>query len=276
MVIKMAGRFVVRSWVVAGLILAGCSTEGGSPKSPPPTTASPEAAFVLVALGDSDATGEGDPTGEGWVGRYAKLVEGKAGRTVDVRQHAQNGQTTEQLMDNLESDDTLKKDLAEADFIVIGIGGADLTVADDAYLAGSCKPEKCYRDALATFRSNFADIVGAIADLKGSKPTVLRAVTLPNVVPGAEDVIPADLVSVAKRLGRSQAVSLRESTCAAVREHGGECADVLTAINGPSGDKDGYAAGLLNHDNCCYPNTKGQQLMAKLLFDLGVDPVELK
>jgi len=34
-----------------------------------------------------------------------------------------------------------------------------------------------------------------------------------------------------------------------------------------------YAKGLLNHDDCCYPSAKGQQLMAELLLETGLAPV---
>ena len=38
----------------------------------------------IVALGDSDTTGQGDPTGLGWVGRYARLLRQKLGLKVVV------------------------------------------------------------------------------------------------------------------------------------------------------------------------------------------------
>jgi lysophospholipase L1-like esterase len=36
----------------------------------------------IVALGDSDTSGEGDPTGLGWVGRYARLLRQRLGLKV--------------------------------------------------------------------------------------------------------------------------------------------------------------------------------------------------
>jgi hypothetical protein len=31
--------------------------------------------------------------------------------------------------------------------------------------------------------------------------------------------------------------------------------------------------GLLNHEDCCYPSARGQQVMADLLFETGLLPV---
>jgi hypothetical protein len=91
-------------------------------------------------------------------------------------------------------------------------------------------------------------------------------------VAGAEDVIPPELLGAAKKYGLLQATSLRDSTCRAMRGHGGDCIDVLTAFNGLDGKQDAYKTGLLNHDDCCYPSSEGQQLMAELLVELGTTP----
>ena len=55
--------------------------------------------------------------------------------------------------------------------------------------------------------------------------------------------------------------------------HRGRCADVLRAFNGPDGTENAYAKGLMNHTDCCYPNGKGQQLIAQLLFETGLNPL---
>ena len=54
--------------------------------------------------------------------------------------------------------------------------------------------------------------------------------------------------------------------------HTAASASTSSAFNGPDGTQDAYAAGLLNHAECCYPNAKGQQLMAELLLETGAEP----
>ena len=37
-----------------------------------------------------------------------------------------------------------------------------------------------------------------------------------------------------------------------------------------SGRENAYKRGLLNHEDCCYPSAKGQQLIADLLLKTGL------
>ena len=57
-----------------------------------------------------------------------------------------------------------------------------------------------------------------------------------------------------------------------MRMYGGDCIDVVCAFDGSSGTGDAYKAGLMTKDPCCYPSAKGQQLMAQLLYRLGLGP----
>lgn len=253
----------------------GCSGSGTSASNEAAASStsatSAAAGLRLVSLGDSDATGAGDEEGAGWVQRYADLVAEETGEEVEVAARAQNGTTSSDLLTAVRGNASLRDDVAAADIVVIGAGGADLNAGDDAWAAGSCSGTACYEPALATYAENIEQIVAAVAELRADRPTVLRAMTPPNPLTGAEDVIPAFLAPVATEVGVFQSRSLRDSTCAALRRHGGECIDGLTAVNGPDGTEDGYAAGLLNHDDCCYPNAKGHQLIAELLLETGVE-----
>ena len=65
----------------------------------------------------------------------------------------------------------------------------------------------------------------------------------------------------------------RRIVCEAMADHGGRCIDVVRALNGPTQTEDAYASGLMNRDQCCYPSTKGQQLMAELLYKTGLAPL---
>lgn len=273
--------YYVGGLLAVGLLVAAC---GGSdrPMSRPQaasTTAATTAAATtwrLVAIGDSDATGQGDPTGRGWVQRYADLIQEQEGIDVSVSSRAREGLTSDEMLSELKSDTALRTEVSAADVIVIGAGGADLNAGDDAWAAGSCSAEECYEDALSTFDRNMEAIAAALAQLRGSKPTLLRAITLPNALTGAEDVIPPFLRRVATRVGVFQAKSLRKSICSAMDAHGGRCIDVLTAFNGPAGTKDGYRLGWMNHDDCCYPSGEGQQLMAQLLVETGLKAEPLR
>jgi lysophospholipase L1-like esterase len=252
--------------------LAGSGDAAATAGAASPTEA---AGLRLVSLGDSSATGSGDEDGRGWVQRYADLVTEETGSPVLVIARAENGTTTDALVAEVTHDDALRNSISEADIVVIGAGGADLNEGDDAWNAGSCTGPACYEPALAAYERNIGDLAAAVAELRADQPTVLRAVTPPNALTGAEEVIPPFLRETATEIGVFHARSLRESTCSALRAHGGECIDVLTAFNGADGTEDAYATGLMNLEDCCYASGKGQQLMAELLLQTGVEPEAL-
>jgi hypothetical protein len=180
---------------------------------------------------------------------------------------------TSVLLSELRSDAATRSKIRKASIVLLGIGGADLNASDARHDAGQCSGNDCYTADLAKFGRNFASASALIAKLRGRKRTLLRAITLPNAIPGAQDVIPPFLTV---DIGVYQAETLRQKICAAMKAHRGRCIDVLTAFNGPSGTEDAYAKGLLNHADCCYSSAKGQQLMARLLLETGVGRVRLK
>jgi len=84
-------------------------------------------------------------------------------------------------------------------------------------------------------------------------------------------VIPPFLKRISTRIGSYQARTANRSICQVMARYHGRCIDVLKAFNGPEGTEDAYRKGLMNHDDCCYPSAKGQQLMAELLLRTGLE-----
>jgi lysophospholipase L1-like esterase len=256
---------------VAGVLAigTGCGSSGSSdalasPTSPATSTGTTPAVTV-VAIGDSGTTGVGDATGRGWVGRYGDLLQARLGRPVGVENLAAEGQTTDQLRTAVEQDAAVRDVLKKADVVLVGIGGADLNAGDDALSAGSCRGRVCYTPILRRYDSNVAAIAH---DVRALAPhALLRAVGPWNGFPGAGTAYPP--FSTAE-LSLYQALSERRSVCRAVIARGGGCVDVLRAFNGPRGDRDAYATGLMTKDPCCYPSGEGQQLIARLLLASGV------
>ena len=163
--------------------------------------------------------------------------------------------------------------MRKANVVLLGIGGADLNAGDANWEAGKCSGKACYAADLEDFGRNFEATIAVVAKVRGPNKTLLRAITLPNAVPGAQDVVPPFATI---EIGLYQAQTLRQKICSTMTAHRGRCVDVLTAFNGQSGKEDAYAKGLMNKVECCYPSAKGQQLMAKLLFKTGVTRVRLK
>lgn len=228
------------------------------------------AVWNVVALGDSDTTGEGDASGLGWVGRYARLLRQKLGLKVVVTNLADGGKTSADLLSELRSDAATRAAVKKAQIVLVGIGGADLGDGDARLEAGTCKGTACYAADLRAFGGNLDATSAAVRKLRSPKQAVLRAITLPNVVPGAKDVVPA---FITQAIGVYQSKTLKTYICNAMAKHSGRCVDAFRAFNGPDGTQDAYAKGWLTKDPCCYPSGKGQQLMAGLVFKSGLAPL---
>jgi lysophospholipase L1-like esterase len=270
MVVSKACGFLGRTTsvgLVVILSLSACSSSSPHPSGQSSPSASEK--LNVVALGDSDATGSGDPTGKGWVGRYASLLQQKLGLHAHVTNLAMDGKTSDQLLSELQSDQSARQTVANADIVLIGIGGADLNAGDANLEAGSCNGKACYVPVLRKFGRNFDAIVAEVRHLRDS-PTVLRAITLANVFPGAGSVLPP---FVTGDLTLYQAATERDLICQTMAKYRGRCVDVLRSFNGPSGMKNAYKSGLMNREACCYPSAKGQQLIADLLFKTGLAPI---
>jgi lysophospholipase L1-like esterase len=259
---------------VACLLIAlmGCGGSGnpGGQTSAAPASSPSAPAVRVVALGDSDATGRGDPTGQGWAGRYAALVHQATGSPVHVTNLAVDGKTSDVLLAEVRSDPATRQALRGAQVVLLGIGGADLNRGDEDLQAGQCTGRACYTQLLRQFGRNFDATVATVRQQAG-RSALIRAISLPNGYPGAGNAIPPFATS---GVSLYQAVTEKTIVCGAVRKHGGDCIDVVRAFNGASGTGDAYHAGLMTKDPCCYPSAQGQQLMARLLYRLGLGPLQ--
>ena len=260
---------MTRAWfaVAVAVMSAGCGTSGsGSHAAARASAATSNHAKVhIIAVGDSDATGIGDSTGQGWVGRYGELVKQKINLPVTVDNLAVEGQTTDQLRSNLAGDNSLRQTLRTADIVLIGIGGADLNAGDAALSAGQCNGRQCYTPILRRFAVNMDAIATEVRHL--APTAVLRATSLPNGFPGAGSAFPPFATA---DLSWYQATAERAAVCRAMQSHNGRCIDVIRAFNGKNGDGNAYARGLMTKSPCCYPSAKGQQLIARLLVATGL------
>ena len=266
---------IVVALVALATAAAACGDDsddsGNAPSKPAETSAA--VGLPIVALGDSETTGAGDPSGLGWVGRYARLLRTRLHLKADVTNLAADGTTSAQLLSEVRSDSTTRQAVKRAQVVLLGVGGADYNAGDDAFAAGECRAEACYAPVLQTFARNFDATVRAIRKLRGSNNTVIRAITQPNVLTGAEDVIPPFLKPISTRIGVYQAKTANRAICEVMAKYDGRCVDLLEAFNGPDGTEDAYKTGLLNHEDCCYPSAKGHQLIAELLLETGLQPV---
>jgi lysophospholipase L1-like esterase len=229
--------------------------------------------WKIVALGDSDATGQGDPTRVGWVGRYAARLRQKLGLTVSVENLAQEGMTSGKLLASVRSDPSTRSALKGARIVLLGIGGADMNGGDTRLQSGKCQPEACYAAVMRAFGRNFDATAASIQSMKRGSRFVLRAITPETSLIGAEDLIPPFLKHYATRVSLYQGKSFGRLICSSMTRHGGRCVNLLHPFNGPQGTDNAYKKGLMSRSECCYPTAKGQQLIAELLYRTGLAPI---
>lgn len=204
------------------------------------------------------------------MGRYARLLRQELGLKVHVTNLAVNGKTSSQLLSEIRSLQTTQDVVKEAEIVLIGIGGADLGAGDERLAAGACEAEACYAADLRAFGRNLDKTAALVRELLGPKAAVLRAITLPNVIPGAQDVVPS---FITQEIGVYQNKTLKRYICSAMAKNDGRCVDAYRKFNGAEGTQDAYAKGWLTKNPCCYPSGKGQQVMAELVFKTGLEPL---
>lgn len=160
----------------------GAPETGGSPGfvvSPAPTdgAGTRDGELRIAALGDSLTTGVGDDSGKGYVGRVRERLEAETGRKAVVVNYSVPGLTTDGLLNQLGQRSQIGRTVAEADVVLLTIGGNDLFgIARDIFDFG--------RDTLDLDRvearipaaiANFAAVMDKLAGWNSRAPIVYIA-----------------------------------------------------------------------------------------------------
>jgi lysophospholipase L1-like esterase len=142
-----------------------------------------EKTINYLAFGDSLTVGFGAPDGRGFVYSFKMKVEQWLNVPVQLIQAGTNGATTSELLQTLESDPQIQKDIQQADIITITAGGNDLIQAaipffyqnDPAFL----------KSALQTYESNYKQIMVQIETLRQGidTPYLIALIGLYNPLP---------------------------------------------------------------------------------------------
>ncbi len=253
--------------VLLTVLLGGCA-----PASTPPMP------WSLVVIGDSIAYNS--PMHcygcTGFVDRYANAITEETGHPVEVQNFTNLGIDIDILLDNLETYASRRDALANADIIIVGIANNDTAwnrnddpcdgpsgdIPDWSKYNASCAAE-----AAEIFRPKFEDLFAQIVALRAGKPTVfltINAYNFWNSQPAAE--IPPEAMSAA----RDVLDAWNTMICKAAQENGFVCANIYHAFNGADGLTP--APDLIATGNI-HPSDKGNEVIAQVLFDLGLAPL---
>lgn len=140
-----------------------------------------------LAFGDSLTVGFGAPAGRGFVDSFRLKVEQDLNVPVHLIQAGTNGATTSELLQTMESDSLIQRDIQQADIITMTAGGNDLIQAaipffyqnDPAFL----------KAALQTYETNYKKMMLQIEALRQGigTPYLMVLVGLYNPLPQVPD-----------------------------------------------------------------------------------------
>jgi lysophospholipase L1-like esterase len=260
------------------VLVAACSapsatTSGGAATPPTPSagSSSPDsssataAALHVVGLGDSYMSAQ-NSKGQSFMDLYAAQLEAKLGRSVDVTSLTADNATTASVRENLTTDTKYRDKVANADVIVISVGGND-SDPFGVYPRGTCAPggtpAACLKAYAPTFAGNYDAILTAVSTLRAGKPTTIRVTSLDNPFVGWSQ---APTPTFGKDFYAQVAAAETDTVCALATKHGAKCVDYLHIFSGKDGlaDTSKYLDPDHNH-----PGELGLKVIADQLVRSG-------
>jgi lysophospholipase L1-like esterase len=247
-------------------------------------TATSEKPLHLVVLGDSTAQASACPGCTDYAHLYAKDIENATGQRVrvDNRGAFRNGvlpmAQLSQTLAGVYADHSLRRALAEADVVVIGLGFNDTAWNrfDNPCEAAPEYPvirwdeisDACQQQVTHEFKQTLDILLTQINQLRSGRPTLLRVVTpYDNVIGDTGD--PGWDTPEGRRVARRGNDLLSAAQCEDVGFHGGACADLHRAFNGA----DGTSSPQAFLADGTHMNQAGHQRTAELLAGLGYAPL---
>jgi lysophospholipase L1-like esterase len=233
--------------------------------------------WQYTALGDSLAVGA--IALRGYVPRYQQYIQTDTGFSVSLRNLAQNGWTSADLLSALNSDENFRSSVQTSQVITWDIGGNDLRHARESYKNGTCggtDNQDCLRATLDAFVNNWNGIVLQILSIRSSTNTIIRTMDLYN------PFVNEDLASDTDGDGTSDFWTLKPYHDA-VNNHirtsasanGIPWANVHDAFNGADGLQDPQDKGYIAFDGV-HPNDTGHKVIADQLRLLRYAPLSTR
>jgi lysophospholipase L1-like esterase len=255
----------ISALILLTVFLASCG--GSRDEQPTPTPPAVTVDWDYTALGDSLAFGA--IAQRGYVPRYADFLRTDANARVTVVNLGIPGWTSADLLNALRNDLALRDRVMNAEVVTFDIGGNDLLGARRRFREGNCGGPAnldCFGATVTEFKQNWDAILAELLALRNPNTTILRTMDVYN-----------PFVAEQKALGifevlRTYLDEVNEHITSTSAQAGIPCARVYLAFNGPNGDQDADAQGLLSSD-MVHPNDRGHEIIAEALRQLGYAPL---
>jgi lysophospholipase L1-like esterase len=248
------------------------------------TNAAPAAPLYMVVLGDSTAQPSECPECTDYAHLYAREIEKATRRHVEVdnrgtpQQGSMHMLQTSQALANVYADHGLRRAIAGADVVVIGLGFNDTAWGrlDDPCEAAPEFPvvdwdqvtDECQQRVTHENKQALDILLTQVNQLRAGRPTLLRVVTPYDAVLG-DAVDPGWDTPETAAVARRGNGLLAAAECELAGFHGGACADVYHALNGA----DGRTSAQPFLVNSTHLNQAGHREVASLLAGLGYAPL---
>jgi lysophospholipase L1-like esterase len=247
----------------AALITAAC---GGSTAevAAPERTERATGVLTYVSLGDSIAFGIG-ASQQGFVGQLDQHFEADLGVEVRTTNLAVPGWTSSDLLMAIRGIGEFREAIRNADILTFEIGGNDLLAARRQFLSGQCGGSDglgCLRTTVETFRANWTAIVQEIVSLRAGRISGVRTMDVYN------PFVDIQIATGTQRLLKPFLEQVNDHIAQTALASNVPVARVYRAFNGPTGDEDALAKGLLAPDRI-HPSDAGHRLIAELFRQLG-------
>ena len=222
-----------------------------------------------TALGDSLAAGIDDQQGGGYVPRYRNHVQQETQVTVTLVNRGVPGWTSDDLLNALRTDQSLRAQVASSRVVTFNIGGNDVLNALQRYQAGTCggaDNQQCFGETVARFKSNWNAIIAQILSLRSTQDTVVRTMDIYNPV--------VDLLKLFGVFNQAKPYldDINRHIYLTAIANRIPCARVYREFNGPNGDQDAGSRGYMAADGI-HPNAAGHAAIANAFRVLSYRPL---
>lgn len=173
--------------------------------------------------------------GQSFMDLFAAQLQATLARSVDLTSLTGDNATTASVRESLTSDANYRDKVANADVIVMSVGGND-SDPFGVYPQGTCAPSgalaACLKPYAPTFASNYEAILTVVSTLRAGKPTTIRVTSLDNPFVGWTQ---APSPTFGKDFFAQVAAAETETVCALAKQHGAKCVDYLHIFSGKNG-----------------------------------------
>jgi lysophospholipase L1-like esterase len=219
------------------------------------------------------------PGCSGFVDRYADAIFEATGHTVKVSNLSQRLLQVDGLLEELKTSASRRDALANADIIIVSIAFNDtpwLRNDDPCDGPNTNKADwskynlTCAAAAAEMFRPKFESVYAQIFALREGKPTIFRTINRYNDWIGwigeAGETNPPEATDATRVVLDAWSAMV----CETAQENGFTCADIYHTFNGAAGLT---PAGDLLGKDYTHPSDKGNEVIARVLADLGYAPL---